>query len=230
VSAPPRPGVEPTGRLAALAELGASTAALVHELRHGAFVVQAAAAGGDPDRVRDAVADLVALLDLYGSLVRADGTPEAVDVAAEIRALAPVLVRLGRARGVGVTVDAPDDAARVRAMPLGPRQILLNLFHNALDAAQGAAPAQVRVQVRVDAGAVVLVVEDSGPGVDPALVERIFEPWVTTRGAQGTGLGLALCRARMDADGGVIEVGTGASGGARFVARWPGVGADPSPG
>jgi signal transduction histidine kinase len=63
-------------------------------------------------------------------------------------------------------------------------------------------------------------VHDDGPGVPPALRERVLDPFFTTR-AEGTGLGLAVV-ARIVADhGGDLRVGTGPLGGASFTVQLP---------
>jgi signal transduction histidine kinase len=66
-----------------------------------------------------------------------------------------------------------------------------------------------------EAGAVVIEVEDDGPGIAPALLPRIFEPLVTDK-PTGTGLGLAFCRTIALVHGGTIEVFRAPSGGALF--------------
>lgn len=99
-------------------------------------------------------------------------------------------------------------------------QVLLNLLLNAADVVpeQGG---RIEVTARRDGDAVEVVVEDNGGGVDAAIVDELFEPFVTTKDVgQGTGLGLAVCRGLVEAAGGSIEVEEGADG-ARFVVRLP---------
>ena len=81
--------------------------------------------------------------------------------------------------------------------------IVLNLVRNALEAIANAhSPRRfVSVRVRPLAGSVRMEVEDSGPGVDPAVRNRIFDAYFTTK-AEGTGLGLRLCRSFAEAHGG----------------------------
>ena len=65
-------------------------------------------------------------------------------------------------------------------------------------------------------------VEDNGPGVDPRVRERLFEPFVTTKDVgEGTGLGLAVCRGLVESAGGNIALDPGYAGGARFVVTLP---------
>ncbi len=99
-------------------------------------------------------------------------------------------------------------------------QVLLNLLLNAADVVPADA-GRIEVAARRDADAVEVTVEDNGGGVDDAIVDELFEPFVTTKDVgDGTGLGLAVCRGLVEAAGGSIELEDGESG-ARFVVRLP---------
>jgi signal transduction histidine kinase len=99
-------------------------------------------------------------------------------------------------------------------------QVLLNLILNAADACDS--KGQVTVRARATAGGARLEVEDDGPGVLPAVRERLFEPFVTTKEVgKGTGLGLAVCRGLVEAAGGSIFLDTSSERGARFVVELP---------
>lgn len=109
----------------------------------------------------------------------------------------------------------------------GDREALLramrNLTANAIE--WGAPDSQVDIHVRGEKGQVVVTVDDSGPGVPEELQERIFEAFF--RGPQakgrrvGYGLGLAIVRSAVDAQGGSIQVGRSPTGGARFTMVLP---------
>src|SRR5262249_41873177 len=74
-------------------------------------------------------------------------------------------------------------------------QVLIDLLNNAMEA-MAAIPARRVVRVSTAhkcGGKIMLVVEDSGPGLPPEMASTVFEPLVTTK-ASGTGLGLALCQ------------------------------------
>jgi len=102
--------------------------------------------------------------------------------------------------------------------PLQLRQVLLNLIENAAHAASPRGV--VRVVAAAADGGIELSVEDSGPGVDPATVRRLFEPLITTK-PQGVGLGLALVKRIVERHGGSVGYQPRPGGGARFTVRLP---------
>lgn len=105
-------------------------------------------------------------------------------------------------------------------------QAIVNLIRNAVEAISEAG-ASVR-RIRIDASErerlgtdgrrarmTVIAVEDSGPGFDPKVVDRVFTPFVTTRAA-GTGLGLAIVHRIADAHSGAVRIERAETGGARI--------------
>ncbi|XAL99021.1 ATP-binding protein [Phycisphaeraceae bacterium D3-23] len=86
------------------------------------------------------------------------------------------------------------------------QQAILNLVRNAVDAmTQSAAPRRLMLDVEADELGFVLVVADSGPGIAEESIDRIFNPFFTTR-STGTGLGLAIVHRIVDAHGGSVSV------------------------
>jgi signal transduction histidine kinase len=99
-------------------------------------------------------------------------------------------------------------------------QVLLNLLLNAADACEAGGIIRVHAE-RTEAG-LRLSVTDTGPGVDPAIQARLFEPFVTTKEVgKGTGLGLAVCRGLVEAAGGTIQLQATHERGACFVIDLP---------
>jgi two-component system NtrC family sensor kinase len=133
-------------------------------------------------------------------------------------------LRLGqvqpRLRGVEFSVDLPPGLPPVRADEHQLTQVFLNLFLNAGDAMDGAGRVILRAGL---AGSDVRVeVEDTGPGITATDLPQVFDPFFTTkRPGQGTGLGLAVCHAIMEAIGGSIAAANGPGGGACFTLRIP---------
>jgi signal transduction histidine kinase/CheY-like chemotaxis protein len=97
-------------------------------------------------------------------------------------------------------------------------QIVLNLLINAIDALSGV-PAEGRritIRVRDDDGVVRLTVADTGPGIAPEVLARLFEAYITTKGSGHLGLGLAASHASLMQFGGHIEGRNAPPGGALF--------------
>ena len=83
------------------------------------------------------------------------------------------------------------------------QQVVLNLLLNALEA-MGSSEAEVRellISTEQDHRGVLVAVRDSGPGLDPSHLERVFDAFYTTK-SRGTGMGLSICRSIVDAHGG----------------------------
>lgn len=121
-----------------------------------------------------------------------------------------------------------DAELEVLAAPGLLLQVLMNLIQNACDAAIGAGrdPVILAIRAQLDGATLQLAVTDNGPGVDPALASRIFEPFVTTKPpGQGTGLGLSISYGIIERHGGTLALDADCAepglGGACFVIRLP---------
>lgn len=132
------------------------------------------------------------------------------------------LVMLGRGlEGAGIRLDCDlgDPPPVVKGQRIGIEQILINLLNNARDALVQRPPGEPR-RIAISAepatdgsGAVLVHVSDSAGGIPEHILDRIFEPLVTTKGIEeGTGLGLAISRTLAREMGGEIEVRNGAEG------------------
>jgi two-component system nitrogen regulation sensor histidine kinase GlnL len=109
-------------------------------------------------------------------------------------------------------------------------QVVLNLTMNALQAIGREGRVRLAAHPARDVSGrdgVRIVVEDSGPGIDPAIVEKIFHPFFTTK-ANGTGLGLAVCKRIVEEHGGIISAAEGELGGAGFHVWLPSLAMDGS--
>ncbi|MFK7987682.1 MAG: sensor histidine kinase [Sandaracinaceae bacterium] len=99
-------------------------------------------------------------------------------------------------------------------------QVVLNLLLNAADAMDS--EGTIRLEVSADDTHVELAVSDTGPGIDPAIADHLFDPFVTTKPAgEGTGLGLAVCHTLVEQLGGSLDAENAEEGGARFTVRLP---------
>ncbi|HVN40323.1 MAG TPA: ATP-binding protein, partial [Myxococcota bacterium] len=92
-------------------------------------------------------------------------------------------------------------------------QVFLNLLKNAAEAYEGR-HGRVEVRARAGEGAVIVEIQDGGPGIAPELRDRLFEPFFTTKPAgKGTGLGLSISRRIVTEHGGRIELDPAPGGG-----------------
>ncbi len=125
------------------------------------------------------------------------------------------------AAGTGIHVEtAGIRPATVLADPYYLRQVFENLVRNAREAMEGQADARVSLHVdRFGPQAAVRVI-DNGPGIPPEKLDRVFEPFVSTKG-KGMGLGLAICREIVEAHAGRIEVQSRAGEGTSFLVFLP---------
>ncbi len=163
----------------------------------------------------DADADRLALLvTRLLELARADMAAPADDAVDPV----PVIARTADAYrtdtlAIDIVWDAPPPCV---ALPAGTiENALATLFDNARQAGARTVRVEGRVGERVD-----LYVTDDGPGIAPGDRPRLFEPFFTTRRAEGgTGLGLAIARSLLEAGGGTIDVADGAT--TRFVVTLP---------
>jgi signal transduction histidine kinase len=94
-------------------------------------------------------------------------------------------------------------------------RVFSNLYLNAIEAIGDRDKGTIVTRAWVGEERTYLEVEDNGPGLDPSVVDRVFEPLVTAK-ATGTGLGLALSRIIIEAHGGEITATTGSRGGSAF--------------
>jgi two-component system sensor kinase FixL len=117
---------------------------------------------------------------------------------------------------VSVTVQADAAANDIIADRIQIQQVLVNLILNAVEAMAQSEGRVINITTRpADQKMVEVIVADSGPGLDPRISERIFQPFETTK-AHGMGLGLSICHSIVEAHGGRIWVEPSAFGGTEF--------------
>jgi PAS domain S-box-containing protein len=207
-------------RMARLTTMGELTASIAHEINQplAAIVTQSEAGLRFLDRDEpdlDEVRDSLSAIGRNG--VRAD------DVIRGLRALArkagPQLTKLDiddvvrqvltLARGELLRHDVVlhEELAAGERPILGDRvqlqQVLLNLIMNGVDAMRAVTQRarELTVSSTVEPDSVLVAVKDTGTGLDPALAERMFQPFFTTK-SEGLGMGLAICRSIVEVHGG----------------------------
>ena len=121
-----------------------------------------------------------------------------------------------KAAGAEMDIDIGDELA-VLAGSVRLQQVLVNVISNAADAVEGLDDRKLSVRAWREGGRAVLTVRDRGAGVAPAVAERIFDPFYTTKGVgRGLGLGLSISYNIIKDFGGSLTVSNHPEGGAVF--------------
>jgi signal transduction histidine kinase len=218
-----------------LMSLAATAAAISHEMKQPLTAITAngiaslrllETAPPDLEEARSAVNDVISdayragqVLDnlrvLFGKVEREQEPIDVNQVA--VRALRTLRAELSEHR-VAASLDLTSELPPVRGHGGQLNEVLINLFHNAIEAMDAVKAERRVLKVRTGpdgANAVVVEVEDSGPGIDPKRLEHIFDAFVTTK-PQGTGLGLAICRMIVERHGGQLSARSDGRDGALF--------------
>jgi nitrogen-specific signal transduction histidine kinase len=116
-----------------------------------------------------------------------------------------------------------DREPHVMANRIKLQQVLLNLLKNAAHAIRGRADGRITIHLDQEQSEALLRVEDNGCGMTADVAARIWEPFFTTKGEEGTGLGLDIVKAIVEAHHGTIECRTAPDEGAAFSIRLPAV-------
>jgi signal transduction histidine kinase len=145
---------------------------------------------------------------------------ERVDIAALVEQVCEISRPALRAAHVEIHVETQGPLPSLFADPVQLELALFNLVSNSLDAMPGGG--RLDISLSAPAGRVRLVIADSGTGIPPDVLPRIFEPWVTTKPpGRGTGLGLSITREAIKSHGGVIYVRTEPGRGSVFTIDLP---------
>lgn len=173
------------------------------------------------------------VIDGLRALVRRRrGHVESVQLGVVAIEVAELVTSDARVRGIRMEWESEAGVGNIRADRVQVQQVVLNLLVNAMDAVDAAGagrpgPAgeprakEVRLHVgRHGDGRVRLAVSDSGNGFSRESLERLFEPFYTTK-AHGMGMGLVLCRRIVESHGGSMGVGASRDGGGQVWVEFP---------
>ena len=159
------------------------------------------------------------LLDRLRTLAKPSERPHVrIDLRAPLGEAIEVMEPTFAEKGVRIVVNLPDEPVYVVADDDGLKQLALNLLMNAYEATP--ASGTVIADLHRESDEVMLTVADTGDGIAPELLERIFEPFVTTK-PWGTGLGLAISAGMAAMHGGTLRASNAAGGGAQFTLSLP---------
>ncbi len=220
--------LERKNRLAALGEMAAGMA---HEIRNplGGIQLYASLLARDVEdrpqsltvvhKIAAGVKHLECLVSQVLQFTREIAVhPVEMDLAEAVERAAELSEAQRQVRGVICDVAGPSSLI-IRADPLMLGQALLNLMLNAIEAMESGGRLQVTYgEVEDEAGRFRVVIQDTGPGIPPGILDRIFNPFFTTKDA-GTGLGLAIVHRIVEAHEGTIIATNAPGGGAKFEIR-----------
>jgi two-component system CitB family sensor kinase len=187
-----------------------------HEFAHKLHVVAGLIeVGRHDDAVRFIKESSLVHQALVGSIIERVGDPVIVGL---LLGKAAVASERGVELRVAADTRLPEDSPNAREL----LTVAANLIDNALDSVAGAGGGWIEVTIRAEEDGTFVRVQDSGPGVDPAIVHEIFRDGFTTKVATGAGrrgLGLALVSQTVRKRGGTVEVAS--DGGAVFTVYLP---------
>jgi signal transduction histidine kinase len=179
-------------------------------------------------RVRSAAKQLLGLIDQILSLSRIEAGKEElwlqpVDLAEHVTEIAALVEPLAAKKQLRFRLGVPPDRVVMHTDPGKLRQVLLNLLSNAVKFTDAG---ECELSVALDRDEVVLTVRDTGLGIAPEDLERVFDPFTQVgssagRVAGGSGLGLSVSRRLTELLGGTIAVESVVGEGSTFVVRLP---------
>jgi two-component system, NtrC family, C4-dicarboxylate transport sensor histidine kinase DctB len=218
-----------------LAALGQMSAALSHEFNQPLAAARNYAENASllldrdrPDEARTTLARLLDVIDRMGRISRhlrnfarkPNQKLRPILLSESVTDARELLGWRFQKSGTELVVDLGEVPLWVTAGSVRLQQVLVNLLGNGLDAVAGQDPARLTLTARAIGADVIVTVRDTGPGIPPAVIDRIFDPFFSTKEVgKGLGLGLSITYNIMHDFGGEISVRNHPDGGAEFTLR-----------
>jgi C4-dicarboxylate-specific signal transduction histidine kinase len=204
-----------------VATMGQLSASIAHEVNQpiAAAVANAHAAlrwlGGEPSNIEQARQALGRIVNngnrasevigrIRALIKKAPPRKESLAIDEAIREVIAITRGEVMKYGVSLQTQFAEALPRVQGDRVQLQQVLLNLMINAMEAMSGFTerPRELLISTaQAESDSVVIAVQDSGPGLDPASLDRIFDAFYTTK-PSGLGMGLSICRSIIEAHGG----------------------------
>lgn len=224
-------------RAARMAAIGESMAGLAHDIKNimagirgGAFMVDQALEAGEQEMLKpgwelvkvsqDRINQLVLNMLDYSKERRPQF--EDVDLEETLGNVRELIAFRGKDQGVEVLLQVHPEVRTIRAEGLSIHRCVLNLAGNALDALSEDRPGKITIRCRREDAGAAIDVEDNGVGIPEGKIAEIFKAFSSTKGARGTGLGLAVSRKIAKEHGGDITVRSQPGAGTTFTIHLPG--------
>jgi signal transduction histidine kinase len=225
-----------------LAAVGQVAAGVAHELRNPLtsvkMLVQTGMEGDKPPGlplddlaiIEREIRRMESCIQTFLDFARPPSSERSVtDVNAVIRRALTLLEGRIRRQKVEVALDLPAQPVDLLIDAEQIHQVIVNLLINALDVLPHGGVIKIEVSSPTEEQHSAIVrMQDTGPGLAPAVSDRLFEPFVTTK-ETGLGLGLSICKRLIEAHSGTIHAANGPEGGAVFTFTLPADVASPDP-
>jgi signal transduction histidine kinase len=227
-------------RVARVTTMGEMAASIAHEINQplAAIANNASASlrwlGQEPPNVKRArsvlervVSDAGRASDVIGSVrgMLAKGSQDRIEL--DMNELIREVMTFARAdlkhHGITVRTELGEDLPRIAGVRVQLQQVLLNLIANAAESMAAVEPRARVLTVRsqkIGNCDIVVTVEDTGSGIEPADLERVFDAFFSTK-PEGMGMGLSICRSIIEAHGGRISAAPAREGGSVFQVSLP---------
>ena len=212
-------------QIGAVITMGEMATTLAHELNQPLTVISGSAqfcldrlrsGTGEREQLLDSVEQVAEQAERANEIVRRvrgfirkqEPESRAADLNDIIHDIADLLHFDAREHGAALELDLAVPLPQVILDPIQIQQVILNLAHNAMEAMNAVKPSQRRLDIRTSegpSGVVQVAVHDQGHGIAPEALEKVFDPFFTTR-TDGLGMGLAISRSIIEAHGGRLWV------------------------
>jgi PAS domain S-box-containing protein len=231
---------EELAHVSRIATMGELTASLAHEINQPLTAILSNAVAAErflsrpqPDigEVRQILADIVRddrrasdVVRKVRALVKKEKPREEIlDLNKTIQEVVGLIRGESVLHGLSITMELTNALQRVRGDRVQLQQVILNLILNSAAAMRNTPRDQRKIIVRtamIDRGTVKASVKDFGTGIDENSIERLFEPFYTTK-PEGLGMGLSISQRIIKAHGGTLEASNNKEGGASFASTLP---------
>lgn len=218
-----------------LAAIGTLASGVAHELNNpinniciSAQILDKESRQGGPPVINEAVRDIIGQSRRVKSIVEEllefargkDLSPREVDLRETIMGAYKMAGTAADTADIDFRLDSKPEGLFIQADPEQVERVFINLFANAVDAMKGSPLKTLRTKIVREEEKVIIIVSDTGSGIPADAVDKIFEPFYSTKD-KGTGLGLAIVFNMIKRHNGEIRVESAVGKGTAFIITLP---------